>query len=129
MPQSVFFFLSLTGDVAQSNDPIRTSYPDSPSPSWLDNPILKTHAEPARQLPALRYSAEQLEDPIQISAQHSSVTANLTNNADTSISSSCQSAGFFHRNAMHLLFYFEITTNISRHLLKSFLKITVFTQP
>ncbi|PKU35134.1 hypothetical protein llap_14562 [Limosa lapponica baueri] len=56
------------------------------SPSWPDNPIVKTHEEPARQLPALRYFTEQLEKPLQISAQHSRVTANHANNADIGIS-------------------------------------------
>lgn len=115
MPQSVTF-LSLTGDVAQTNDPVRTRYPDSLSPSWLDNPIVKTHGEPVHQVPVLRYSAEQLENPLQILAQHSNVTANISTNVNTSISSSRQSAGFLHSNAKHLLVSFEITTNIPKHL-------------
>lgn len=87
MPQSVFF-LSLTGNVAQTNDPVRTRYPDSLSPSWLDNPTVKTHGEPVHQVLVPRYPAEQPENPLQISAQHSSVTANLSTSVNTNKSSS-----------------------------------------
>lgn len=113
MPLSVFFFWSLTGDVAQPNDPIQSSYPDSLSPSWLGNPILRTHGEPAHQLPASRYSAEWLRIP---SRSQPGTAANLANNVDAGISSLWQSAGFFHRNVMHLMVYFEIKTNISKNL-------------
>lgn len=87
MPESGSF-LSLTGDVAQTNDLMRTRYPDSLSPSWLDNPIVKTDGEPVHQVPVLRHFEEQLENPLQISAHHSSVTANLSTSVNTSISSS-----------------------------------------
>lgn len=65
------------------------------------------------QLPASRYSAEWLRIP---SRCQLGTAANLANNVDAGISSLWQSAGFFHRNEMHLMVYFEIKTNIFKNL-------------
>lgn len=117
MPQSVFFFLSLTRDVTESSDPMWTGYPDSLSAKLARQPHPQRHT--GNQLTSFQHW-DTLQSDLRIPSRSQLSTAVLLqtslNNADTGISSSWQLAGFFHRNAMHLLFYFEIKTNVSRLL-------------